>query len=320
MAQTPRPQAFSSGSLAGLRSALTGRPGQGGSPLELPIDTVDPDLNQPRRHFSEADIRHLADSMLVRLPGSEQPIGVLQPIGVRKGLDGRWVLSYGERRLRAAKIAGFATVPAYEVKGEQSGLAAQIIENQHRAELSNSDMARVIAAWTAEGLTNSEIATIANVGEQELKHYRTLQDLPDFLQAWCDRGSARALYEITQAWKRAGGEGRGLITERLADLKPDETLTLAEARRIIQLPEPRGGDPESGNRTKGTEPRLRPSERIERLTNLVTQLLALIPSDRRIEADGLVEATMTDVRIDQSSKKQITQAPKDSETRGRGSE
>src|SRR5271166_381953 len=244
MAQTPRPQAFSSGSLAGLRSALSGRPGQGGSPLELPVDTVDPDLNQPRRHFSEADIRHLADSMLVRLPGSEQPIGVLQPIGVRKGLDGRWVLSYGERRLRAAKIAGFATVPAYEVKGEQSGLAAQIIENQHRAELSNSDMARVIAAWTAEGLTNSEIATIANVGEQELKHYRTLQDLPDFLQAWCDRGSARALYEITQAWKRAGGEGRGLITERLADLKPDETLTLAEARRIIQLPEPRGGDPE----------------------------------------------------------------------------
>jgi ParB family chromosome partitioning protein len=303
MAQTPRPQAFSSGSFSGLRSALIGkaRPeqeeGQEGAPLELPIDLVDPDPNQPRKHFPEEDLRHLADSMLVRVPGTEGPIGILQPIGVRKGEKGRWILSYGERRLRAAKIAGLTTVPAYEVRDDQSGLAAQIIENQHRADLSNSDMSRVIAAWTAEGLTNAQIATIANVGEQELKHYRTLQDLPEFLKPWCDRSSARALYEVAQAWRKAEGEVRGIIEERLENLRLDETLTLAEARRIIQAPNPRRGDPSPGDRTNGTARRLRPTEKIERLTNLVSQLLALIPPDRRGEASGLVETTLTELQI-----------------------
>jgi hypothetical protein len=135
------------------------------------------------------------------------------------------------------------------------------------------------------------------VGEQELKHYRALQDLPEFLKIWCDRSSARALYEITQAWRKAEGEGKGIIEERLATLRLDDTLTLAEARRIIQVPESRREDPPLGDRTNGTARRLRPTEKIERLTNLVGQLLALIPTDRRAEASGLVETTLTELQI-----------------------
>src|SRR5260370_28569960 len=101
MAQSPRPQTFNAGSLAGLKSALGPKPISQGTPLEIAVSAIDPDPDQPRQHIPEGTLKSLADSMLVRMPGQDRPVGIIQPIGGRKGADARWILAYGARRRRA---------------------------------------------------------------------------------------------------------------------------------------------------------------------------------------------------------------------------
>lgn len=70
--------------------------------LFLPVDAISPNPNQPRRVFGTQELEELA--------GSIQALGLLQPLTVRRRADG-WELVAGERRLRAAKLAGLEEVP-----------------------------------------------------------------------------------------------------------------------------------------------------------------------------------------------------------------
>jgi ParB family chromosome partitioning protein len=296
MANSPRPQGFNLATLKGFRGAFSGEPSAQGEPLHVELDLIDPDPSQPRRSFPENELRALANSMLVK-QGSAV-VGVLSPIGVRQGEGGRWKLAFGERRLRAAKLAGLRTIPVTLVPEDQAGLAAQVIENQHRANLANTDLARVIAAWTEGGLSNDEIATIANISEGAIKHYRALTRLPEFLQPWCDKANPRALYEIGQAHKRASGEGRAMIERRVAALAGEEAISLAEARRIIDLPSAPSPErrPLSDETASPLPPRLRAAEKIAQLIAVISWLLPLIPDDRRAEAEAMVDAVLPEGR------------------------
>ena len=77
-----------------------------GKVLSLPIDAISPNPNQPRKIFSQDSLQELADSI--------QALGILQPLSVRS-LGERWELIAGERRLRAAQLAGFTHVPCIVV-------------------------------------------------------------------------------------------------------------------------------------------------------------------------------------------------------------
>ena len=96
--------------------------------LDLPIDALRPNPNQPRIEFDEASLRSLSDSI--------RRYGILQPLTVRRTDEG-YELIAGERRLRAAKLAGLREVPCLLARSseEESALLA-LIENLQREDLS----------------------------------------------------------------------------------------------------------------------------------------------------------------------------------------
>ena len=95
--------------------------------LFLSIDAIEPNPNQPRRVFAQSDLEELAASI--------RELGLLQPLTVRRR-EGRWELVAGERRLRAARLAGLEEVPCLSVQtdGQASSLLA-LVENLQRRDL-----------------------------------------------------------------------------------------------------------------------------------------------------------------------------------------
>lgn len=95
--------------------------------LNLPIRDISPNPNQPRTLFTQEDLTELSRSIA--------QLGILQPLSVRRG-SGGWELVAGERRLRAAELAGLKTVPCLEVQADEptSSLLA-LVENLQRRDL-----------------------------------------------------------------------------------------------------------------------------------------------------------------------------------------
>ena len=121
--------------------------------LRLPAADIRPNPAQPRRFFDEASLRELASSI--------RRHGILQPLTVRRRGDG-WELVAGERRLRAARLAGMETVPCIEaaVDSRQSALLA-LVENLQRQDLHYFEEAAAIAAYIQEsGATQEETAAL----------------------------------------------------------------------------------------------------------------------------------------------------------------
>ena len=119
---------------------------------DVSVDMIEPNLSQPRRRFDEGTLQELAGSIGER--------GVLQPVLVRPGTDGSYELIAGERRWRAAKLAGLETIPAL-VSSHDDAAALQIalIENMVRADLNPVEEARAFATLSQEfGLSHRQIA------------------------------------------------------------------------------------------------------------------------------------------------------------------
>ena len=107
--------------------------------LQLNVDQLRPNPCQPRRVFDPAALEALAESIRIN--------GILQPLSVRRTADG-WQLIAGERRLRAAKLAGLSQVPCLEVAADdaQAALLA-LLENLQREDLHYLEQAAALAAY-----------------------------------------------------------------------------------------------------------------------------------------------------------------------------
>lgn len=119
--------------------------------LQLPIHEIRPNPCQPRHFFDPEGLRELAFSI--------QAHGILQPLTVRRTEDG-WELIAGERRLRAAGLAGLDTVPCIETSADRdtSALLA-LVENLQRRDLHYFEEASAIAAYIQQtGITQEEAA------------------------------------------------------------------------------------------------------------------------------------------------------------------
>jgi len=118
---------------------------------ELPVDVVVPNPSSPRRRFEEEVLEGLA--------GSIGECGVLQPVLVRPVKDGEYELLAGERRWRAAKLAGLPSIPALVSRYEdRAALEVGLIENMARKDLNPVEEARACATLAQElGLTYRQI-------------------------------------------------------------------------------------------------------------------------------------------------------------------
>lgn len=118
----------------------------------IPIEKIAPNPRQPRRHFEETALRELADSI--------RQHGILQPLSVQKAGNGCYLLVAGERRLRAAGLAGLSKVPCIQmrVNDEDSAILA-LVENLQRCDLHYIEEAAAIAKLiSACGLSQEEAA------------------------------------------------------------------------------------------------------------------------------------------------------------------
>lgn len=162
--------------------------------LDLPIASISPNPGQPRTNFSPAALEELAQSIAVH--------GILQPLTVRRVGNG-WQLISGERRLRAAKLAGLDTVPCLvaQVDQEESSLLA-LVENLQRRDLDFLDEALALSQLTATyRMTQEEVARRLGKSQSAVANkLRLLRLAPDALTLLRAKGfserHARALLRL----------------------------------------------------------------------------------------------------------------------------
>ena len=162
-----------------------GERNRSGSPYrELRLEDIDVDPDQPRRHFDEAALSELAESIKTH--------GVICPILVKPVEGGTFRIIAGERRFRATKMAGLATIPAVVDQDdgeEQAILAKQLVENLQRSDLTPTE--RALAIGQLKDVNSWSIREIAsNLGISKGMVQRSLEilTLPDDLKLALDEG------------------------------------------------------------------------------------------------------------------------------------
>jgi ParB family transcriptional regulator, chromosome partitioning protein len=196
--------------LAAILSVSEAGEHDGAELRELHVDLVAPNPEQPRKRFDEEALQALADSVKER--------GVLQPVLVRPRPGGSYELVAGERRWRAAQLAGLETLPALvQQRDDAHSLEAALIENMAREDLNPIEAARAVAGLVEElGLTREEVGRRVGRSRVAVSNLLRLLDLPDEALALVEDGS------LTE------GHGRALL---LAD---DHAARRRIARAAVQ--------------------------------------------------------------------------------------
>ena len=179
----------------GLAAILSVSEDTGADPelRELPVELIAPNPHQPRRQFDEEALRSLAESVRER--------GVLQPVLVRPVAGGTYELIAGERRWRAAQLAGLEQVPALvRPRDDAEALEVALIENMAREDLNPVEEARACAALVEElGLTREDVGRRVGRSRVAVSNLIRLLDLPEDVLALIERG------DLTE------GHGRALL-------------------------------------------------------------------------------------------------------------
>jgi ParB family chromosome partitioning protein len=204
----------------GLSALIPGAPetGDGVSGLlEVPVNAVAPNPKQPRTQWDADEIEALAASI--------REVGILQPIVVRRAGEDGYELDAGERRLRAAKVAGLATVPVVlRDTGDADLLREALIENIHRQDLGPIELAEAFRQLLEDlGLKQEELAERVGVSRSHIANTIRLLQLPLETQQL-----------LTDA-KIQAGHARALLT--LGDAEAVNTLALRVAAEDLSVRE-----------------------------------------------------------------------------------
>ncbi len=180
----------------GLSALIPGATEESGL-IEVPVGAVAPNPRQPREHFDEESLTALARSV--------REVGVLQPIVVRRK-DRGYELVAGERRLRAARRAGLATIPAIIRESDDTeALREALIENIHRQDLSPLEQAAAFQELLEElGVSQEELAQRLSHSHSHVANTIRLLQLPGEVQrllaeGGLSAGHARALLALPDA-------------------------------------------------------------------------------------------------------------------------
>jgi ParB family transcriptional regulator, chromosome partitioning protein len=150
--------------------------------VQLPVGSIRANTRQPRRRLDGERIEELADSIRAQ--------GVVQPVVVRTSPEGGYELIAGERRWRAARVAGLATVPALvRETDDRNSLLLALVENVAREDLSPVDEARAYAVLMDEfGLGLGEVAEQVGRSKPTVSNRIRLLELPDDVLGLVERG------------------------------------------------------------------------------------------------------------------------------------
>lgn len=194
-----------------------------GNIIELEIDTIEINPFQPRTHFNEESLQELASSI--------KELGVIQPITVRKLDFNKYQLISGERRLRASKLSGLKTVPAYiRIANDNESLMMALVENIQRFDLDPIEIALSYQRLMDEiGLTQEQMSDKVGKKRSTIANYLRLLKLDPIIQTGIRDGF------ITM------GHGRALITIEDEDVQSDiyhriirENLSVRETEVLVK--------------------------------------------------------------------------------------
>ncbi len=238
----------------GLKALLPDTPRPRAGLAELPVESLQPNPYQPRQKFEVDALRELAASITEH--------GVLQPLLVSEAGAGRYVILAGERRWRAAKLAGIRHVPAVvrERVDAAQELELALVENLQRRDLTPLEEARAYANLSdAFGMSQTDIAARVGVDRSTVANALRLLKLPEDLQAMIEdgrltAGHARALLAFSdnglrRHWaeraaaaglsvrelERAAAETSGRVRRPQVRRPDDPNLREAEHRLSLRL-------------------------------------------------------------------------------------
>ena len=196
---------------------------------EIPLDKIYPNPDQPRRTFDEEALNELAQSI-----GEH---GVISPITLRKDADKRYMIIAGERRFRAAKMAGLSSIPAYiRTARDEQVMEWALIENIQREDLDAIEIALAYQRLMDEyNLTQERMSERVGKKRATVANYLRLLKLPAEIQLGIkekkiDMGHARAILGSTSPeqqlsiYKRILQNGLSVrkVEELVSAIKPDK--------------------------------------------------------------------------------------------------
>ena len=169
---------------------------QGSSNLsEIALDQISPNPNQPRREFDEEAMQELANSI--------REIGIIQPVTLRQMEDGKYQIIAGERRWRAAQMAGLDSIPAYiRTVKDETVMEMALVENIQREDLNAIEIALAYEHLVeTTGMTQEKVSERVGKSRTAVTNYMRLLKLPAQVQMALknkeiDMGHARALLSI----------------------------------------------------------------------------------------------------------------------------
>lgn len=191
--------------------------------IEISIDLVCVNPEQPRKFFSEDELNDLKESIM--------EYGVLQPIIVKKNSGGNYFLIAGERRLRAAKLAGLTKIPAVIKDFDDKDAAViAVVENVQREDLSYIEEAHAYKKLIDDyGLTQGELAAKIGKRQSTISNKLRILSLPvdiqeKLLDAHLTERHARALLKVDDA------SARGKILDRIIQ----NGLNVKQTEKLIE--------------------------------------------------------------------------------------
>ncbi len=235
-----------------LQAAASGTSADGETVFWLAIDQIDNNPHQTRREFDQEALEELADSITVQ--------GVLQPIMVRPGTEGRFVLILGERRLRAATLAGKTTIPVIVKRvSEQQAAEMTLVENLQREDLNCIEQAEAFSNLSTEfKLTQEQIGTRAGISREKVSNFMRLLSLPEGVIGALQKGRltyshARVLLTLrdnVQIWKYA----QKAMAEKMSVAKLEDL--------VLGVNAPSGlGEPNKGGGARWVDPNVKAAQR-----------------------------------------------------------
>jgi len=165
-----------------IAEAQAARASVGDTVQSVPLDSIDKNPYQTRLYFDQDALQELADSIAAT--------GLAQPIVVRPGQGGRYVLILGERRCRASKLAGKETIPAIVRRvSDQQAAEMTVVENLQRQDLNCMEQASAFGKLSRDfELTQEQIGKRVGVSRESVANYMRLLKLPGTVMQYLQAG------------------------------------------------------------------------------------------------------------------------------------
>jgi ParB family chromosome partitioning protein len=248
--------------------------------LEIPLDRIDPNPDQPRRRFVAAELARLAESIRAH--------GVIQPVVVREKPGDRYELVVGERRWRAAGAAGLAAIPAVVADvAPRDRLEVALIENVQRHDLNPIEIALAFRTLLDSGATQEEVGQRVGLDRSSVANHVRLLELSPELQQDVESGRLTAGHAKALLGLEAG-EPRRALRDRIVA----EGLSVRSAEDLARARPPAAAPPRAPRAERSLDPDL--ARLVERLRDRLKTRLRVSggPGRGKLEIDYYGEADL----------------------------